>query len=461
VGITSRAGATAACLLFGQSLLGACFSEQTDTDDDDAADTTAMTSPSTTDAATVTESMTGPSTEPTTTVTTSSSATQTASDTDPPPVDTSTTDPSDTDPSDTDPVECMVGDGVQCGDSAVYRGEVCFFEPEAVGGGLDKIGDSAVVDLDQDGDADLVFSDGGGGFVAFADDGTLQDATPVTMGETWTVTAGRLSNDGPIGIVFGGADANVTIMTFDVVFDEHAVLPAPGPFVTARMVDLDDDGIPDLIVGSEESTTLYVYMNDGLGTFSSQTEAVIGAIDGVADMRPYYAAGAPALALLTRDGRLLVSPASAGALGDFVAVDLEQTFAVPTVATLAVADFEGNGHADLVVGDLGRAFVYRGTRDGSWVLPPQVLGESSVGDVAAAVGDVDNDQVLDVLLADPAGELVRIYLSSPDGEDFAEADTIPTPTSPRGVGVIDIDGNCANDVFVLGGAWLALHRANP
>jgi len=449
-----------ACLF---ALVG-CFSE-TDTNDDDDNDdnsTTGNTTDPTLSTTTVDPSVTTSMTSMTSMTTTSSDPT---SETDPSVDSTGTTD-SDTDPSTTtDPTagECPGEGAAACNDDMAAEGELCFLVPEATICGTEQIGDYAIADIDDDGDADLAYSDGLRGYVSFVANGTLQQATPVGVrGSTWSVAAGSLGVDGEVAVVFGAAANVVNIARFvgnSVTTDDP--LPAPGEFVTVRLGDFDDDNHLDLVVGSEESASIFIYVNDGFGALTTYSVLDLGAVSGVIDMRVLEHVGYdnPGLAVLTREGRLIWSPPSATpGLASFTEIDSTQSYGDPSVAMLAAGDLDNDDDTDLAVGYDGRAFVFRATKIG--YMEPQVLGEGAVGDVAVAIADVDNDGFADVLLADPNATEIVMYIADEDGFMLAK-DAIQVPAMPRGVGLADFNADCAADVFALGPTWLEVSESNP
>jgi len=434
-----------------------CFSESDSDDDDNDNDATTGNSTDPTLTTTIDPSVTTSMT--TTSMTTTSS--DPTSETDPS-VDSSGKTDSDTDPgTTTDPTEggCPGQGDAMCNDEMAVQGELCFLAPESLDGGTEQIGDLAIGDIDGNGAPDVALTDGGDGFVAFTTDGVLQDAVPIAGAiATWSVAIAPLGQDGDIGVAFGAATAVVLVQrhngaTFTTVGD----LPAPGEFVTVRSGNFDGDNLADLLVASEESGTIYLYPGTFEGTFGGYGELVTG-VDGITDMRVLHDPDepTPGIAILTRDGRLIWTPPSES-LGNFTEIDPSQTYGDPTTAMLAAGDLDDDGDTDLAVAFDGRAFVFRAGALG--YMPPQTLGEGASGDVTAAIADIDNDGLADVLLGEPLDDEIEVYIA--DGPNFSQAMSIQIPPAPRGLGVADFNADCAADIVALGPAWLDVVSSNP
>lgn len=440
--------------------LAGCFSESGDTDDDDDDDTTsASTSPTapTSDPSisTSVDSSMDP-TPPTTTLFTSSEATTEST------LDTSATTDSDTDP-DTTGGACPSDGPNDCGDGLAAIGEVCFLEPEPRVVGIDHIGDVLFADINGDMAPDVVHADGGeGAFVLFTSEGEVglpTSALQFTAG--WSVDVGRVAPDDGVAIVVGGAEAAVYIIVYEGAgFSADVPLSAPGTFVIARVADIDDDGDDDIVAGSDESANLMVHLNDSFGGFDMSIEINVGVAVGVADMRILRDARFthPGIAILTVDGRLLLSPVSNAVPEGFGEIDPTQTYGVQTQAMLAVGDIDGDFDDDLAVAYDGRAFVFRA--DNSNFAFVADLGASATGNVATAIGDVNGDGLGDVLLAEPSPGDVVIYLGDENG-GFAQDVIIDVPANPRGVAMGDVDGDCAVEIVAVGQMWFEVARSNP
>ena len=158
-----------------------------------------------------------------------------------------------------------------------------------------------------------------------------------------------------------------------------------------RLVDVNGDGLLDLITSPFQSPELEVYFGNGDGSFRSPSVYPLGAtISGVlvADLN---GDNRPDVAVMTNSGaKILLNKGN----GTF------QESAAPPIAGgsfLGAADFNGDRHTDLMVANGTALHVYKGVGDGTFT--PGASYTLPAGAASGAVMDANRDGRPDVLVA--------------------------------------------------------------
>jgi hypothetical protein len=187
-----------------------------------------------------------------------------------------------------------------------------------------------------------------------------------------------------------------------------------------RTGDMDGDGDLDLVVGNEQASAVAVFRN--IGVRSGNFERVAEFPTGV------YPTGA-AIVDLDRDGRLDVI--TADYRGDSVSVlrgrgdgTLSQATSYPTDAggetsNVAVGDLDEDGIVDVIATNPQRASasVFLGQPNGTLVAGPTIsVGAVGTGEpYSVAIADVNRDGRNDAVFADDRIGRVRVYLGNGNG----------------------------------------------
>ncbi len=277
-----------------------------------------------------------------------------------------------------------------------------------------------VTDIDGDGNPDIVVGNSSQGL--YAED----------------------SNDGlspMFQILLGRGDG--TFVGAPIYFDHSSSYQSVSAVATA---DFTGDGKLDVLVPNANDGTVSVLPGDGtgkLGTAITSPVNVSGSLALGADMngdgRPDLvlagndSAGAPTLAVLLNQGA-----------GTFAH---EQDYPLPNVpVSLAVGDFNGDGHMDVAVGVASPAasapgpsglYVLLGQANGTLATPVKV--DSSANPVSLATGDLNGDGRTDLIVVDQGTNfsgaangvngLLHVYLGNANGTFTAAA----TPATGAGV----------------------------
>jgi len=278
--------------------------------------------------------------------------------------------------------------------------------PDAPAG---KVRQLVVADLDGDCRRDIVVVSDGAPLAAWRDagDGTFTLMTMVGAAGMVTAAAGDVDGDGTVDLVAAGPkEAHVWLNDGAGHFREGSagLDVAPSDATIAALGDLDGDGNLDLVLGQGNTTAAVarVYLNDkaGTGHFTFTPAAL-----------PPKPARAASLALvdLDNDGDLdVVMGTLAGSMrvyinrGDAFLDDRSFTDlpdqATGDVSSFAAADLDGDCLPDLVVPRAGAAPLLWRSAGGGTLAAAATGFDQAAAATGAAIDDVDGDGDLDVLL---------------------------------------------------------------
>ena len=317
-----------------------------------------------------------------------------------------------------------------------------------------ELGAVTVVDLNLDGRPDLLVVDreGGGVLAAFQDGEGAFTLAPVVeeaeLQDPRSIVAADFDRDGHVDFAVGDAGSSISALGGEVsVFvaaaggrfqrDNLRRLPevggeAPSPQAILA-VDVDGDGVLELVSAEARVEEIAVYFQGVAGSFRDRGQEIVGA----------PTVGAPATLLaadLSGDGRkdLFTTHTESGQLtvvrqgigGQFVAlrVPLAEDSAVSGPVAVDAGDVDGDGRADLVVAnrDSNSVSVLFGTADGGF-LETAVSATGLLGLLSVALGDLDGDGRLDLVAAGDQGGL-RWFRQRPTGP------SLPPPKGEEGSG---------------------------
>ena len=252
----------------------------------------------------------------------------------------------------------------------------------------------------------------------------------------------------------------------DLVAQSPGTFAGSGPYFEA-VGDFDGDGKADLAIVDQNSNNVTVLLGNGAGGFAPSSNSPFGT-----GMQP----SAIAVADFNGDGKsdLVVANFNAGTvtvlLGDGTGSFAEASGSPVTVGTgpffVVVADFNGDGRADLAVANHGSGSVSVLLGDGTGSFAPASgtpLTAVSVPDAVAA-GDFNGDGIADLAVANHGNSKVSIFLGDGSGA-FAEASGSPITVdgAPEFLASGDFNGDGFADLAVIvdaSGANLAILLGN-
>ncbi len=328
---------------------------------------------------------------------------------------------------------------------------------------------ATIGDFNGDGKADLAAVNEGSDNVSILlgnGDGTFQASVSISLDQPGisvsptSIVAADFNVDGKLDLAVATPnvhDVAVLSGNGDGTFGSpvHYALDDPNFVNTTNKlasVDLNTDGYPDLVLDNLSSNHVTVLLNQGNGTFSSPSSYAAGpepigiAIadfngDGHLDVIAADNAVDGVIALLLGNGD-----------GTLQAAPVRRSGFSPT--SLATGDFNGDGRLDLVTGSsvtpppsgIGTGTVMLGNADGTFQAP-KIWSTSAIS--AVAVGDFDGDGNLDLVETNPTpgnGNL-SLLLGNGDGT-FQPPTSYPVGTTPETVAVADLNGDGKPDVIV-------------
>jgi uncharacterized repeat protein (TIGR01451 family) len=272
--------------------------------------------------------------------------------------------------------------------------------------------------------------------------GTAFSANSVAMadfnhdGRTDAATANYSSHS--VSILLGASDGS---------FGTPTHLNAPNFPRRITTGDLNNDGHADLVVAVEYNTAqLLVFLGNGNGTFAAPVSYAVG---------NYYYLNAFVLADLDRDGALDIVAANNTVNIYILRGNGNGTFGTPVAYTLndssytvAVADFDGNGTADLAIGSYARISLLRGNGDGTFQPALQTGLTYSANEIA--IGDFNRDGLPDLALA-VYYEGIVILTGRGDGT-FNPRVTVDVDWGYSVITVADINADGNDDLVAVNGS---------
>jgi len=312
--------------------------------------------------------------------------------------------------------------------------------------------DVVAIDVDHDGDVDLLTANAERGHVGLLENRSRRGAIEVievlrvpVSEQPDVVIAVDIDRDGDDDLLASArAPARVEVLAnVGGSFEARDPLIPPASVADVAVADIDGDGVVDVAVADFNAESISVFR---------------GALEGAfAVGRNWAAGGGPAaleVADLDGDGVLDIVAGVSSRRRDAIAVlrgvgggafaTPESSFAVPgsDFRRIAVADLDGDGHRDLAaVSRSGHSVaVFHGLGGGRFRAAELVLDDSKQGRLLGAA-DLDADGDLDLLVGSwCVFPFVRILVNHGDAT-FAEGPSIEHALCGDSIASADVDGD--------------------
>lgn len=303
-----------------------------------------------------------------------------------------------------------------------------------------------VADMDGDQSVDIICGAFDSAHLAIlfgTGDGIFPDTTYLDLpGSPWDLSTGDFDEDGTRDIAVMVYDFRVSLNRLFLIrgqgarlFGDPELLVSEDWMISVESRDFDGDGHLDLVLGPAD---LEVLTGDGLGHFIQGTliplnhnGLVLEDLDG--DDIPDLA--------LNREGLVSVLPGLG--MGEFATAYIHDFGGSGRVL---LQDVNRDGHLDVALPLLGYLGIALGTGGGGF-LPP-LIRHSGGNAVYLAAGDVNGDDIPDLVASESSAERISVFMGNGDGT-VADPVHIPGPGRPGDIVLADFNGDEQLDIAAL------------
>jgi hypothetical protein len=324
-----------------------------------------------------------------------------------------------------------------------------FLGQHIVSAAADGAGSVFAVDVDGDGDSDILSASVLDDKITWYENDGSQNFTPHTITAAAdgaiAVFAADIDGDGDTDIV-AACYLNLTIAWYEndgsENFTAHTITTSANAPRSVFAADVDGDGDSDVLSASYNDDKIAWYENDGSQNFTSHTIATTNGafsvfaadVDGDGDMDVASASfGADAIAWYENNGNQ-----------NFTAHVISTT--ADAASSVFVADVDGDGDIDLLSASFYDDRIAWYENDGSQNFTPHTITATADGAFSVFAADVDGDGDTDVLSASSFDDKIAWYKN--DGSQNFTTQTISTAADgARKVFAADVDGDSDLDVL--------------
>ncbi len=275
------------------------------------------------------------------------------------------------------------------------------FTERTIDGSIDGIYDVKVIDIDEDGDRDIVFGAANTPKTGWYENNGSETFTQRALNSSYQgtcVDAGDMDGDTDIDIV--SCKYGTSIIWWQnngsESFTEFTVSTGNTTPLDIKVIDLDDDGDSDIVSTWQTGNKVLWYDNNGTGTFTQRT------VDSSVTT-PYY---------------------------------------------MDVGDVDDDGDQDVVVGAYSENAVIWYDNNGSETFTERSVGSLTTAE-GVAIGDIDGDGDKDIAAAGYDANTIA-WFDNNGSETFTSRTINATFEQAGRVQIIDVDGDNDKDVVSAG-----------
>lgn len=287
-------------------------------------------------------------------------------------------------------------------------------------------------------------------------DGTFAPVSVIMTADAQAVLAGDFNHDGLSDLAVASYhDSSTRIGHLSILLARSGGSFVTPPEITglgvvsSAVADFNGDGIPDVVFvgGGIQAGFVEVMLGNGDGTFGSPiSTAVISGLSGIA-VGDFNGDGKKDVAVTWTDigtaGHIQILLGNGD--GTFTLKTGGNSSGGAWAGFLAVADFNGDGKADIVVVNQNNVAILLGTGSGSFGTPTgYAVGTNPL---SAVIGDFNGDGKLDLAVSNSGSNNVSILIGTGSGT-FGAAVNYAVGSSPYSAATADFNGDGILDLAV-------------
>ncbi len=306
-------------------------------------------------------------------------------------------------------VDIIVGNRNQNSQLLLNDGDGLFTDADNLSGGFRAINCIAAADMNGDGMVDIIVGNWNQDNQLLLNEGSGSFSGAINLPggamATTSIVAADVNGDGLLDIIVGNVNQNnqLLINNGDGSYSEPTNLPG-GELTTTTIVasDVNKDGRVDIIIGNWWNQNNQLILNHGNGSYSEPIDLPGGALAATRSM--------------------------------------------------AVADVNGDGMVDLIIGNVGQNQVLMDQGNGNYSEAPIDLPGGTLVTYSIAAADINGDGMVDILIGNMAQSNIaqnnQLLINQGDGSFFGAVDLPGGAMYTYSIAAADVNGDGMMDIIV-------------